>query len=131
MKSREPIPEVNLLPGEKVIQYITKVTYSMKSTGGIRSYDIPTTELIVTNKRILVSYGGMSFGKFAKDLTLFYTESDYRKYKGFMSNYLIEKYSLGKNSVIISFSGFLFKTELSLHTKQNRLIFSIIKKNRK
>jgi hypothetical protein len=132
MTNKEPRPKIDLLPGEKVELYVTRVTYSIKATGALKYSDTPTTKLIVTNKRILISYGGVFSDRFAANLVLFYTKNDFDNYKKiFRSNYVLEKFSSGKSCITLSFSGLLFNEDLTLYTKQSNAILKVLKKNSK
>ena len=122
---------MKFLPGEETILNLAPVKMLMyKWTIGHFYW---TKKVIVTNKRILISFQWFGIESFSPALSCYYNEHDYKNYKKFGDSLLV-RYELGKGKILGEFIKLVVKqrfmnSNVKIYTKENYEIEKIIKRN--
>lgn len=123
------MPDINLLPGEKIEFYLPKVGYSYSNIGSIGMSTLDK-ELIVTNKRILLSYTWLVAQSFVNAFNFYYNKTYFEQYKKLGNNWPIDSYELGDNSIKLHYRYMLLSTTAVIYTPYNKKIAAIIDANK-
>jgi len=92
-------------------------------------------KVVVTNKRIIISFQWFGYESFVNGMSCYYNKKDYIKYKRSMAiNYLIINHEVGKGRILgdyIKFAiGKFLPMNIKIYTNENRKIEGIIKKSK-
>ncbi len=128
-QEKQKIPEIELFPDEKIEFYLPKVGYSQSNVGSIE-FSTLDKELIVTNRRILISYTWLVKQSFTNAFNFYYNDGYFNDHKKFGNNWLITKYEVADGCIKLHYKyiGFIDTTAV-IYTPKNKEIAAIVDKN--
>lgn len=122
---------VELLSGEEIMLNLAPV--KMLIYKWITCSFYWTKKILVTNKRIIISFSWFGYESFSPAMSCYYNGNDSKTHKKFGDS-LIIMYKLGKGRLLGDFikiiiEGRIMNTNIKIYTNKNHEIEKIIKKN--